>query len=57
LQYQNGIVSLKDVLDSKNDLLDAENTFITSLVNARTSELDLKKAKGELLTLSSTTDK
>jgi outer membrane protein len=49
LQFENGIVALNDVLDAKNDLIDAENTFITSLVNTRTSELDLKKAKGELL--------
>jgi outer membrane protein len=49
LQFENGIVALNDVLDDKNDLIDAENTFITSLVNTRTSELDLKKAKGELL--------
>ncbi|XHR94958.1 TolC family protein [Mucilaginibacter sp. UC70_90] len=49
LQFQNGIVSLKDVLDAKNDLIDAQNTFISALVNTRTAELDLKKAKGELL--------
>jgi outer membrane protein len=49
LQFENGIVALNDVLDAKNDLVDAENTFISSLVNTRTSELDLKKAKGGLL--------
>jgi outer membrane protein TolC len=53
LQFQNGIVSLKDVLDAKNDLIDAQNTFISALVNTRTAELDLKKAKGELLDITS----
>lgn len=49
LQYRNGIVSLNDVLQAQNDMNDAQTTYVSSLINLRTAELDLKKSRGELL--------
>lgn len=49
LQFKNGIVSLNDVLNAQNDMNDAQTNYTNALIRLRIAELDLKKAKSELL--------
>lgn len=49
LQYRNGLVSLNDVLSAQNDMNDAQTNYTNALLNLRVAQLDLSKARGELL--------
>ncbi|WP_338868404.1 TolC family protein [Spirosoma sp. SC4-14] len=49
LQFKEGTVDLTEVVQAENSLRDAQNTYLTTLVNLRTAELDWKKATGSLI--------
>lgn len=49
LQFRNGLVTLSDVLSVQTDMNNAQNDYTNALLNLRLAELDLKKAKGELM--------
>jgi outer membrane protein TolC len=49
LQFKEGIVSLSDVIQSEQTLLDAQSNYLTSLVQLLLAELEWKKATGSLL--------
>ena len=46
--YNNGLASLTDLLSAENGLTDAQNNYLTTLLNYRLSEIQLLKAQGEL---------
>lgn len=46
--YNNGLASLADLINAENGLNDAQNNYLTSLLNYKLSEIQLLKAKGEL---------
>jgi len=50
LQFKEGIVSLSDVIQSEQTLLDTQRDYLTSLVQLLQAELEWKKATGSLLT-------
>ncbi|HLR25085.1 MAG TPA: TolC family protein, partial [Fodinibius sp.] len=50
LQYQNGLASLTDVLNAETEMQQAQRNYLNALVKVHIAELDLDKAKGELLT-------
>lgn len=49
LQFKEGTVSLTDVIQSENSLLDAQSNYLTSLVQLLKAELEWKKATGQLI--------
>lgn len=49
LQFKEGTVSLTDVIQSENSLLDAQSNYLTSLVQLLKAELEWKKATGRLV--------
>ena len=49
LQFKEGTVDITDVVQAENSLRDAQNNYLTTLVNLRTAELDWKKATGSLI--------
>jgi outer membrane protein TolC len=49
LQFKEGLVSLSDVIQSEQTLLDAQSNYLTSLVQLLQAELEWKKATGSLL--------
>jgi outer membrane protein TolC len=49
--YKEGVISLSDLLFSDNSLSEARLSYYNSLIKLKESELDLRKAKGELLIL------
>lgn len=48
-QYKNGISKLSDVLNSRTELLTAQNAYIQAIINIKQAELKLKKAQGKLI--------
>lgn len=46
--YNNGLASLTDLLSAENGLTDAQNNYLTTLLNYRLTEIQLLKAQGEL---------
>ncbi|MHB1179613.1 MAG: TolC family protein, partial [Daejeonella sp.] len=46
--YNNGLASLTDLLSAENGLTEAQNNYLTTLLNYRLSEIQLLKAQGEL---------
>lgn len=46
--YNNGLASLADLVNAENGLNDAQNNYLTSLLNYKLSEIQLLKATGEL---------
>ncbi|HEY9045858.1 MAG TPA: TolC family protein [Ohtaekwangia sp.] len=48
IEYNNGLISITDLLDSQDDLSDARNNYSTALINLKVAELDVKRANGEL---------
>lgn len=46
--YNNGLASLADLINAENGLNDAQNNYLTSLLNYKLSEIQLLKALGEL---------
>jgi len=51
LQYQQGIASLSDVLNSETSLSEARSNLINAMLQLRTAELDMLKASGSLKTM------
>lgn len=49
LEYKNGLIPLTDLLLSDNSLRESQSNYLTSLVNFFLAEVDLKKAKGDLV--------
>lgn len=49
LQFKEGVVSLTDVIQAENSLLDAQSNYLTSLVQILKAELEWKKATGSLI--------
>lgn len=49
LQFKEGTVSLTDVIQAENSLLDAQSNYLTSLVQLLKAELEWKKATGQLV--------
>lgn len=49
LQFKEGLVSLSDVIQSEQTLLDTQSNYLTSLVQLLQAELEWKKATGTLL--------
>lgn len=49
--YQNGLASLTDLLDAENALIQAQNNYTSALLDYKLAEIQLRKAKGELKTL------
>ncbi len=50
LQFKEGTASLTEVIQAENSLREAQNNYLTTLVNLRSAELDWKKATGNLIT-------
>ncbi|MCF6132526.1 TolC family protein [Flavobacterium wongokense] len=48
-QYKNGISKLSDVLNSRTELLTAQNAYTVSIINIKQAELNLRKAQGKLI--------
>lgn len=46
--YQNGLVSINDIINAENDLQKTQIDYLTALVNVRIAVLDLKKNYGTL---------
>ncbi|WP_293299385.1 TolC family protein [Pedobacter sp. UBA4863] len=49
--YNNGLASLTDLLDTENSLTQAQNSYTQALLNYKIAEIQLIKAKGEISTL------
>lgn len=49
LQFKEGTIDITDVVQSENALRDAQNSYLNTLVNLRTAELNWKKATGSLI--------
>lgn len=49
LQFKEGTVDITEVVQAENSLREAQNNYLTTLVNLRTAELDWKKATGSLI--------
>lgn len=49
--YNNGLASLTDLLDTENALTQAQNSYTQALLNYKIAEIQLIKAKGEIKTL------
>ena len=50
-EYSNGLISLSDMLQIQNELTTARNNYSTSFINLRVADIELKKAKGDLLSM------
>jgi outer membrane protein len=48
--YTEGVTTLVELLDAENELTQARNLYIQSLINVQTGTLDVHKANGTLLT-------
>ncbi len=49
--YNNGLASLTDLLDTENSLTQAQNSYTQALLNYKIAEIQLIKSKGEINTL------
>jgi len=49
--YNNGLASLTDLLDTENALTQAQNSYTQALLNYKIAEIQLIKAKGDIKTL------
>ncbi|MCK8494456.1 TolC family protein [Spirosoma sp. RP8] len=49
LQFKEGTVDITEVVQAETALRDAQNNYLTTLVNLRTAELDWKRATGSLI--------
>ena len=48
--YTEGVTTLVELLDAENELTQARNLYIQSLIHVQTGTLDVHKANGTLLT-------
>ncbi|GAB3801339.1 TolC family protein [Spirosoma humi] len=49
LQFKEGTVSVSEVIQTEDELHNAQNNYLSTLVKFRTAELDWKKATGNLI--------
>ena len=49
--YQHGLATLTEIIDSENALTDARNNYSNALLEYKIAEVALIKAKGDLKTL------
>lgn len=49
--YNNGLASLTDLLDTENALTDAQNSYTSALLNYKVAEIQLIKSNGNIKTL------
>lgn len=49
-EYENGIISVTELLNAQSDLTDARTNYSNALLNLKLAELSLRKANGTLLT-------
>lgn len=49
IKYKEGVGSNMEVIDAENTLRESETNYLTSLYEYKLAEIDLKKAKGQLL--------
>ncbi|MFN0293435.1 TolC family protein [Pedobacter helvus] len=49
--YNNGLASLTDLLETENSLTQAQNSYTQALLNYKIAEIQLIKSKGEIKTL------
>ncbi|MGA0560199.1 TolC family protein [Larkinella sp. VNQ87] len=49
LQFKEGTVSISEVIQTEDELRQAQNNYLNTLVTFRTAELDWKKASGNLI--------
>ncbi|RZJ79336.1 MAG: TolC family protein [Flavobacterium sp.] len=49
--YNNGLASLTDLLETENSLTQAQNSYTQALLNYKVAEIQLIKSKGEIKTL------
>jgi len=49
--YNNGLASLTDLLDTESSLTEAQNSYTQALLNYKIAEIQLIKSKGEIRTL------
>lgn len=49
--YNNGLATLTDLLDSENSYVNAQNSYTNAMLDYKLAEIQLIKAKGELETL------
>lgn len=49
LQFREGTIDITEIVQAENALRDAQNNYLSTLVNLRTAELDWKKATGSLI--------
>ena len=49
--YNNGLASLTDLLDTENALTQAQNSYTQALLNYKVAEIQLIKSKGDIKTL------
>ena len=50
MQYREGLVGVQEVIQTKNDLIQAETNYLNSWIQLQQAKLDLEKAEGNLLT-------
>ena len=50
MQYREGLVGVQEVIQTKDDLIQAETNYLNSWIQLQQAKLDLEKAEGELLT-------
>jgi outer membrane protein TolC len=46
--YVNGLATLTDLLDAENALINAQNNYITAMLEYKMAEIQIIKSKGEL---------
>ena len=49
--YNNGLATLTDLLDTEDSLTEAQNSYTQALLNYKIAEIQLIKAKGDIRTL------
>lgn len=50
MQYREGLVGVQEVIQTKDDLIEAETNYLNSWIQLQQAKLDLEKAEGNLLT-------
>jgi outer membrane protein len=48
--YTEGVTTLVELLDAESDLSESRNLYIQAIINVQTSQVNIYKAKGTLLT-------
>lgn len=48
IEYQNGLISISELILAQNELSDARNNYSNALIQMKIAELEIKKANGNL---------